>query len=183
MDPLARKARDRLDSPQNPSKCPPLLSLDSIARVWAAAQKQCPKNDRGSTAFPVATPPRHRARRCYHADKRVRKGARPKALSAAAKALRPALCATALRWARLTRSLRRTGTGMAAVTAGISGMSSGNSSKSATAKANNVSGSVDIPLSRRWITSSRQSPARVFSSKSTAELPLFCIWGRPTGLA
>jgi hypothetical protein len=143
---LARKARDRLDSPQNPSKCLPLLSLDSIARVWAAAQKQCPKNDRGSTAFPVATPPRHRARRCYHADKRVRKGARPKVLSAPAKALRPALCATALRWARLTRSLRRTGTGMAAVTAGISGMSSGNSSKSATAKANNVLGSVDPPI-------------------------------------
>jgi hypothetical protein len=97
------------------------------------------------------------------------KGARPKALSAPAKALRPAL------------SVRRTGTGRGAVTAGISGVSSGNSSKSATAKANNVSGSVDIPLSRRWITSSRQSPARVFSSKSTAELPLFCVWGRPAG--
>lgn len=36
--------------------------------------------------------------------------------------------------------LRRTGTDMAAVTAGMSGMSSGNSSNSAAAKANNVSG-------------------------------------------
>ena len=64
----------------------------------------------------------------------------PGRLSAPANALRAAVCATAFRWARLPRSLRRTGTDMAAVTAGMSGMSSGNSSNSATAKANNVSG-------------------------------------------
>ena len=78
--------------------------------------------------------------RCHHADRESREVPAPGRLSAPANALRAAVCATAFRLAWLARSLRRTGTDMAAVTAGMSGMSSGNSSNSATAKANNVSG-------------------------------------------
>jgi hypothetical protein len=100
-----------------------------------------------------------------------------------AKASRPAARATALRWARLARSLRRVGTDIAAVTAGMRGKSSGNCSKSATATAKAMSQFIETPLSWQRSTCLRQSPARAFSSKSMAEPPWSALTGRPPGAA